>query len=154
MEFDPIYPAGIHYISFDNLNEIFVTPFENGERRKYLSERFRAHIEKFSDLELIADIWLDGSYLTNKPEPGDMDIPIVFDVNKVNNSPVEKDRCYKNYLTASSKIRYSIDVLLLPAHDVTYRSYWRGWFGFSRNEQPICERLSPLARQYSLLHRL
>ena len=35
-----------------------------------------------------------------------------------------------------SKIRYSIDVLLLPSNDINNRSYWRGWFGFSRNEQP------------------
>ena len=63
MEFDPIYPAGFHDISFDNLDEIFVTPFENEERRKYLTDRFRAYIEKFSELGLNAEIWLDGSWL-------------------------------------------------------------------------------------------
>lgn len=137
MEFDPIYPAGFHDISFDNLYEIFVTPFENGERRKYLTDRFRAYIEKFSELGLKAEIWLDGSYSTNKPEPGDMDILIVFDVNEVNNLPMEKRPLLQELFDRElSKIRYSIDVLLLPSNDINNRSYWRGWFGFSRNEQP------------------
>jgi hypothetical protein len=137
MEFDPLYPAGFRDISFDSLDDIFVTPFENGERRKYLTDRFRAYIEKFSELGLQAEIWLDGSYSTNKPEPGDMDILIVFDVNEVNNLPLEKRPLLQELFDRElSKIRYSIDVLLLPSNDVNNRSYWRGWFGFSRNEQP------------------
>jgi hypothetical protein len=50
MEFDPLYPAGFHDINFDSLDEIFVTPFEDSERRKYLTDRFRAYFEKFSEL--------------------------------------------------------------------------------------------------------
>lgn len=137
MEFDPLYPAGFHDINFDSLDEIFVTPFEDSDRRKYLTDRFRAYFEKFSELEINAEIWLDGSYSTKKPEPGDMDILIVFDVNEVNNLPMGKRPLLQELFNRElSKIRYSIDVLLLPSNDVNKRSYWRGWFGFSRNEQP------------------
>lgn len=81
MEFDPLYPAGFHDINFDSLDDIFVTPFEDSERRKYLTDRFIAYFEKFSELEINEEIWFDGSYSTKKPELGDMDILIVFDVN-------------------------------------------------------------------------
>ncbi len=137
MEFDPLYPAGFHDITIDSLDEIFVIPFEDTERRKYLTDRFRAYIEKFSELGLKAEIWLDGSYSTKKPEPGDMDILIVFDVDEVNNLPLDKRPLLQELFDRElSKIRYSIDVLLLPSNDINNRSYWRGWFGFSRNEQP------------------
>jgi len=137
MEFEPLYPAGFHEITFDRLDEIFVNPFENGERRRYLTERFRDYIEKFSELGLSAEIWLDGSYSTSKPEPGDMDILIVFDSEEVNKLSLEKIPLLNELFDRNlSKIRYSIDVLLLPSNNVGLRSYWRGWFGFSRTEQP------------------
>lgn len=137
MEFEPLYPAGFHDITIDSLEDIFVVPFADNDRRKYLTERFRAFIEKFSELGLRAEIWLDGSYSTQKPEPVDMDILIVFDYNEVNQLPIGKKPLLQELFNRElSKIRYSIDLLLLPSNDIDHRSYWRGWFGFSRTEQP------------------
>jgi hypothetical protein len=137
MEYKPLYAAGFHDISIDDLDNIFVIPFEENERRKYLTNRFRDYIEKFSELNLKVEIWLDGSYSTMKPEPGDMDILIVFDAEEVNKLPLEKQPLLQELFDRElSKIRYSIDVLLLPSNNEDNRSYWRGWFGFSRTEQP------------------
>jgi hypothetical protein len=137
VEFEPLYPAGFHEISLDNLENIFVYPFSENERRKYLTSRFRDYLEKFSELGLKAEIWIDGSYSTHKPEPGDMDILIVFDSNEVNQLAFEKRPLLQELFDRElSRIRYSVDVLLLPSNDINNRSYWRGWFGFSRTEQP------------------
>ena len=137
MEFEPLYPAGFHDISVSNLDDIFVLPFNDNSRRNYITGRFRDYIEKFSELGLKAEIWIDGSYATKKPEPNDMDILIVFDVNEVNQLPLDKRPLLAELFNRElSKIRYSIDVLLLPSNDTNHRSYWRGWFGFSRTEQP------------------
>ena len=136
-EYEPLYHAGFHEIDLDSMNEIFVEPFEENERRKYLTDRFRDYLEKFSELDLKVEIWIDGSYSTYKPQPGDMDILIVFDTNEVNNLPVEKRPLLQELFNRDlSKMRYSIDVLLLPSSETNHRSYWRGWFGFSRSEQP------------------
>jgi hypothetical protein len=137
MEFEPLYPAGFHNISIGNLENIFVNPFVDNERRSYLTGRFRDFIEKFSEVGLKAEIWIDGSYSTQKPEPSDMDILIVYDMNEANQLPLDKKYLLKELLNRDlSKIRYSIDILLLPSDDINFRSYWRGWFGFSRTEQP------------------
>jgi predicted nucleotidyltransferase len=137
MEFEPLYPAGFHDISMGNLENIFVFPFNDNTRRNYITRRFRDYIEKFSEVGLKAEIWIDGSYSTKKPDPSDMDILIVFDVNEVNQLPLDKQSILSELFNRDlSKIRYSIDVLLLPSHDTDFRSYWRGWFGFSRTEQP------------------
>lgn len=136
-EFEPLYPAGFHEIELENMDEIFVSPFAENERRKYLTDRFRDFLEKFSELELKVEIWVDGSYSTHKPEPDDMDILIVFDTNEVNQLPMEKRPLLKELFNRElSKMRYSIDVLLLPSNETDHRSFWRGWFGFSRSEQP------------------
>jgi hypothetical protein len=52
-EFEPLYPAGFHDISIDNLENIFVIPFNNNTRRSYITNRFRDYIEKFSELGLL-----------------------------------------------------------------------------------------------------
>jgi hypothetical protein len=136
-EYESLYPAGFHEIELDKMNDIFVEPFEENERRKYLTDRFKDYLEKFSELNLKVEIWVDGSYSTYKPQPGDMDILIVFDTEEVNNLPVEKRPLLQELFNRElSKLRYSIDVLLLPSNETNHRSYWRGWFGFSRSEQP------------------
>lgn len=137
MEFEPIYQAGFHDITLDRMEEIFVQPFQDNERRQYLTERFKAFLDKFSELGLPAEIWIDGSYSTLKPEPGDIDIVFFYDPAQVNNMTQEKHNLIKELFNRElSKIRYNCDVFLIPTTDTNLRSYWRGWFAFSRDEQP------------------
>lgn len=66
-----------------------------------------------------------------------MDILIIFDDAEVNNLSIEKQFVLEELFNRDlCKIRYSIDVLLCRSHDINGRSYWRGWFGFSRDEKP------------------
>lgn len=137
MEFEPLYPAGFHDITTNNLEEIFVNPFTENDKRKYLMNRFRIFLEKYLELGLSAEIWIDGSYSTQKQNPGDIDILIVYNNNEVIQLPIEKKTKLEELLNRDiSKIRYSIDVLSMPSNNEVLRSYWRGWFGFSRSEQP------------------
>lgn len=137
MEYEPLYPAGFHDISHSDLENIFVKPFEENEKRKYLLGRFVDFMEKLREFELNVEVWLDGSFSTSKPEPGDIDILIIFDNDEINKLQIQQRTALTELFDRDlSKIRYSIDVLLLPSNDVNLRSYWRGWFGFSRSEQP------------------
>ena len=49
MEYAPIHNAGFLDISNDQLEEIFLTPFENRTRREYLLSRFGALLERFKE---------------------------------------------------------------------------------------------------------
>ena len=69
--------------------------------------------------------------------PDDIDILIVFNPLEVNALPVDKHPIINELFNRDlSKIRYNLDVLLLPSDDINKRSYWRGWFGYSRTEIP------------------
>ena len=137
MEFEPLYPAGFHDITLDNLDDIFVVPFAENERRKYLTERFKDFLDKFSEIGISAEIWIDGSYSTHKPEPGDIDIVFFCDPNQLNTLTPDKhvliSELFNRHL---SKIRYNCEVFLAPTDNTNLRSYWRGWFAFSRDEKP------------------
>lgn len=137
MEFDPLLEPGFHDITIDSLESIFVQPFQNKERRLYLTERFKVLFEKFTELGIEAEIWIDGSYSTQKPEPGDIDLVFFYYPDQLNSLPEEKrvivEELFDNKIT---KIRYNCDVYYAPTTEPEWRSYWRGWFGFSRDENP------------------
>lgn len=137
MEYAPLHEAGFKDIPYIELNNHFVEPFENKSRREYLMNRFGALIDKFKEIGISAEIWIDGSFTTEKPEPGDIDIVIFVDEREVNNLSQDKQKILSDLNNrAISKIRYQCDVFMFPKQDGNLRSYWRGWFGFYREEQP------------------
>ena len=137
MDYQPIHSAGFLDISNDQLDNIFLAPFDNKGRRKYLLERFSALVDRFKETGLSAEVWIDGSFATLKPEPGDIDIIFFVDANNVNTLPEEKKKIIMELNNRThSNIRYNCDVFIIPSQDFNNRSYWRGWFGFSRNEEP------------------
>ena len=137
MNYEPLFQAGFKDITIDELEDVFVNPFDNNGRRAYLLERFMALIDKFKETGISSEVWIDGSFATNKPEPGDIDMIFFVDGNEANALEPEKQRILNELNDRKiSQIRYKCDVFIVPNQNSNMRSYWRGWFGFSRNEEP------------------
>jgi len=137
MEYPPLHQAGFKDITHSDLRAVFVDPFENSARREYLLMRFEALIDRFKETGISSEVWIDGSFSTQKPNPGDIDTIFFIDGNIANNLDTEKKKILEEINDRKiSKIRYSCDVFIVPNHDTNMRSYWRGWFGFSRSEEP------------------
>lgn len=137
MEYKPLYQAGFKDVNQADLRKVLVEPFENPDRREYLLTRFEALLDRFRETGISSEVWIDGSFSTEKPEPGDIDMIFFVDGQIVNNLPPEKQNILKELNDRNmSSIRYKCDVFIVPNQDVNARSYWRGWFGFSRNEEP------------------
>lgn len=137
MEYEPIYPAGFHQVELHEINKIFVSPYPSSSKRDFLSQKFSFFIDKFSELGINVEIWIDGSYSTHKIDPNDIDVLIIFDPIEVNKLSPEKQFILRELFDRKlSKIRYSLDILICEKNDENMRSYWRGWFGFSRKEKP------------------
>ncbi len=137
MEYAPLHNAGFVDISNDQLEETFLSPFDNKARREYLLSRFGALLDRFKETELNAELWIDGSFATLKPEPGDIDLIFFVDAIQVTSLLPDKQNIITELSNRTiSKIRYSCDVFIVSAQNFNARSYWRGWFGFSRDEKP------------------
>jgi hypothetical protein len=137
MDFAPLHSAGFKDIDSDQFENIFLEPFDNRSRREYLLSRFAVLLERFKSTGLSAEVWIDGSFSTLKPEPGDIDVIFFVDPNDVNQLAPDKQQILIELNNRDhSKIRYNCDVFILPNNNQNNRSYWRGWFGFSREEEP------------------
>jgi len=137
MEYQPLHNAGFLDITDAELNRIFLEPFVDKTRREYLLNRFSALTDKFKETGLSAEVWIDGSFSTFKQDPGDIDVIFFVDENQLNILSADKQRIIIELNNRThSNIRYNCDVFIVPNQNFNLRSYWRGWFGFSRNEEP------------------
>jgi hypothetical protein len=138
LEYKPLFGPGFHDISSDDVEKIFVEPFSDSTQRELLAERFKAFLAKLEEVGISFEIWLNGSFATKKLEPVDIDVAIFANPDQINNLPQDKMAILR-YLfddLAQTKYRYHCDVYFVMSNDKQKRSYWRGWFGFSRNEYP------------------
>ncbi|MFS4200353.1 DUF6932 family protein [Escherichia coli] len=144
--FPPLLTAGFHDMDSDGIKSLCVDTFPKSVRRSMLYCNFIQLIEQFKLVNqqclYFSEVWIDGSFTTEKPEPDDIDILVVVDYLALNSLPNTLMPLVSSLLNRDFiKENYSIDVLLLPENhpEIDYserRSYWRGWFGFDRKENP------------------
>lgn len=146
------YPAllesGFHDMECHEIKKICVDAFPSSKRRGMLYQNLSNLLDSFCKINAISycisEIWVDGSFTTNKPEPDDIDILVVTDYLLLNQVPQQYHGMISQFFDRNFvKLNYNIDVLLLyknhPNPNFDYdsmRSYWRGWFGFDREETP------------------
>jgi len=137
-EYEPLFDPGFHNITLEDIDEIFVLDFNDSSKRQYLTKRFKVLVSLLEEIGAEFEIWIDGSFSTKKPEPNDIDIAIVGDSQTLNSLPIEKQKILADLIEnkAETKLRYSCDIYFVPKEESITKSYWRGWFGFTRNEKP------------------
>ncbi|WP_390631883.1 DUF6932 family protein [Vibrio plantisponsor] len=137
MDYPALLEAGMHNMTFSDLEKVFVSPFEPNDRRKALLSRLEAFATRLQEIPIDMEIWIDGSFATKKENPGDIDLVVVCAADDVNKLPQEKKLILEELFANKShtKLRYECDAyfILDNFHD---KSYWRGLFGFDRNEIP------------------
>jgi hypothetical protein len=132
-EFKPILPAGIHCMTLEAFRLKFVDPFPQ-PGRKLIFDKFTLFLKCISGLGVVTELWLNGSFVTEKPEPGDIDVVAFVDGQKVNRLQSPEQRFLANITYI--QLTYSTDIRFADKDDENIRSYWRGWYGFSRDERP------------------
>jgi len=139
LEYEPIFTEpGFHDIKFEDFENIFVNPFDNPNRRKFLFENFKKLWYKLEKMGADFEIWIDGSFMTEKTEPKDIDMAILHTPEQINRLSSEKKEILK-YLFANpqgTKSRCCCDVYFIPNIHPAEMNYWKNWFGYSRNKQP------------------
>ncbi|MFC7679122.1 DUF6932 family protein [Paenibacillus sp. GCM10028914] len=72
-----LLPDGVYDCTLDELRDIF-TSIPNKEKRKQLFEQLLLYVEQIKRAGIpCCHLLIDGSYVTNKEEPSDIDLAIV-----------------------------------------------------------------------------
>lgn len=74
---DGVLPEGVHDCTIDEVEKAF-GQFRRTDRRPHLTEKLRRYIESVRQSGLAAAVLVDGSYVTAKDEPGDIDLVLVL----------------------------------------------------------------------------
>ncbi|RUO18932.1 DUF6932 family protein [Aliidiomarina haloalkalitolerans] len=137
MEEQPILEPGIHDFELSEIGNHFLKDFVGSETRAPLIANLQTYVKYLSGLGASIELWIDGSFTTNKLNPNDIDLVVFSPETELDALPPEKQKMFQALTDrASVKQHFGLDVLFCVAEDHDMRSYWRGWYGFDRNERP------------------
>lgn len=135
-EYLPILKDGFKEIGLWELDNYFLNPFgEDNHQRKYLINRLQEYLNDFSSIGIEAEVWIDGSFTTFKPEPVDIDVAFLLDKNIIDKLPDRKAIIFEELLMDRSHVlaRYSCDVYLVDRSSEEEINEWIKTFGTDYN---------------------
>lgn len=137
MDHPALFPPGLHPLSDLQLDQRLVLPFPDSRTRPRLIAGFRNFVGALQRVGIAFEIWIDGSFCTEKTDPNDVDLVLFASQVAVNGLDIGRQHLLSGLVDRpSSKRQYGCDVLFSPSEDENMRSYWRGWYGFDRSERP------------------
>lgn len=144
-------PPGSHEVTFDNAKEVFVNAFPDSKTRLQNWNCFIEYIKNLINLGIKdMQLWIDGSFVTNKTNPNDIDCVIYIDIQILNSLNVQQQSILSDVLIPGNvesreiiKDAFHTDPYLLldlvdvpshPAYDIMMarKTYWENWWGHDR----------------------
>jgi hypothetical protein len=133
----------------DQVRELCVSGFSGSIKREVIFAGLAAFLTELSAAGVSGKVWVDGSFVTQKPEPGDCDVVVCIDGVQVLDpgDPAMTKFLRKRFNTERSLVKtlHHCDVYFFPEypsghmlHGVTthWSAYWQKQFGFDRSRQP------------------
>lgn len=131
-EFPPLLPDGFKDIQEQDLFAEFVEGFNDGmNHRTDLVIDFRRFLTQFKELNLTAEVWIDGSFATTAPDPEDIDVVFYFVPSEVDKLKGEKKEKFDHLFKSRKFIKklYQVEVFYGTIGDDKDYSQWRNNFG-------------------------
>ncbi|QPC91931.1 DUF6932 family protein [Mesorhizobium sp. INR15] len=77
-DFEPLLPPGRHFLTIGRLKEIAVDPFGDNPKRTDLYQKLEQMVQDFLVAGICCEFLVDGSFLTKKKDPDDLDVTVVI----------------------------------------------------------------------------
>ena len=121
----------MHSVTWEGLEKVILQGELATQRRIKLYSGLRDYLQALMDTGVRVEVWIDGSFSTTKPEPGDVDI-VIF-LHEDSTTQLKKDS--RNGLdvlidTELTLLRYEVELNVEIFGDDVMTPYWRGKFGF------------------------
>ncbi|MGQ5267700.1 DUF6932 family protein [Xanthomonas arboricola] len=135
VDFPALLQPGIHQISLQGLFSITVDAFPDNDHRQQLFSNLSGWAASLNEAGLSGKLWIDGSFLTQKPEPGDIDLVIWYPSwRDLALDTLEHRSQIESLLDqARAKALWNLDIYIeMPDEEglLHREAYWRGLLGF------------------------
>jgi hypothetical protein len=120
-EFGNLSPAKKNELNLHLLKQIFVDEFQESQTRHSIFAGFLTFLTNFSNFTNISfDIWIDGSFVTKKLNPNDIDIVLIIDANTLEYKGKEIEALFKS---REARQRYNVDAYTIAKYDESNPKY-------------------------------
>lgn len=132
---------GFSEYKLEEVEKIFVKSCLESQTRKNIYNGFLIWLRQLLDICLPNEIWIDGSFATNKINPNDVDLVYFIEIEDYmkNKTNIDQLRQLGLQNNCDTYIAFSPNSLLpdeLNVEFINKRNYWRGQFGFDREDNP------------------
>jgi hypothetical protein len=139
-EFPPLLPAGFHPMDLAGLRRMTVDRFPYSFTRPAIMTHLENIVARINRSGIVAEIWVDGSFLTEKLEPEDVDILMAIDAATFLSLDVAQRTFFRGFQTTSLFATHKCDnyaIVIDPSRpDGPWMyAYWLRQFGFSRGDE-------------------
>jgi hypothetical protein len=137
-----LFPIGFHYLTVENVEQVCVDQFPLSTIRQTIFGGLMTFVQTLEAARIVGELWVDGSYLTEKINPKDIDLVLRVDGALYNSGTVEQRQAI-DWVIADQKMMLKCDSYAFfeyppcdPLHDEGrwWYSYWHRQWGFSRED--------------------
>lgn len=137
-------PAGLHSYTIEEFIAQFVDGFPTSMRRKTIFDAMVEFLKELNASGIPYEFWVDGSYTTTKINPNDADIVVFLQIPQYNALGPQFGDLRNKYranldlyfaVAISDENRKMVDSRTF-LNITNQRNYWRGQFGFDREDKP------------------
>lgn len=134
-DYPPLLPPGFSETTTEQLAAVAVQPFPGSIRRPALFDALLVFLELIGQSKLVGELWIDGSFVTSKEEPDDIDVLLVFDP-VVLNALSEQEKQHIGYLLDQRRAweSFRLHLFAVSSEQLDDKAYWRGLFCFQHDE--------------------
>ncbi|TXT38182.1 MAG: hypothetical protein FD138_463 [Planctomycetota bacterium] len=153
-EFPPLLQIGRHSATLDDIQAVCVDAFPGSTTRPTIMKGLRAVVAKLVLHCIECELWIDGSFLTQKIDPEDCDLVLRARGEFYDNEATDDQRAVIDWVNDNLR-----DELLCHSggffeYEPTHPEYWLGeysycyWmrqWGFSRGDEPDLKGIAVLS---------
>lgn len=134
--YDPLLAPGRHFLGLAEIEDVCVRKFSNSSsRREYLFRELARLHDALRSTGVTCELWTNGSFLSEKLEPGDIDVVICID-RDVLDGLEGPNRWLFNILDARDRFSPDLETFIMPSvplghedYDKHYMHYWGNMWG-------------------------
>jgi hypothetical protein len=143
-EFPPLLPPGFYPMSLADMRGRCVDAFPLSQTRSAIMEGLTTVVQRLIYVGVVGHLWTDGSFLTQKIDPEDVDLLLRISAEFWENATDQQREAIGWFAREDLKTLYHCDCYVwveLPCDDPAYmesewrRAYWIRQFGFSRRDE-------------------